>query len=117
MHKLHKQHMLHHVGEIPRVIMVSVVHAVTGTFTTTLRTNIGAPAATSALYSPSEWPAANAGGAMDGYRSRSAATTAALVATIGKLFGLTPDSRARLPEADETKQADAHEAAFAAQIR
>ena len=50
-HELHEQRMLHHVGEIPRVIMVTVVHAATGTFTTTLRTNIGAPAATSG-----RWP-------------------------------------------------------------
>jgi hypothetical protein len=41
-----------------------------------------APAATSALYSPSEWPAANEGRGSSGTASRSASSTATLVVTM-----------------------------------
>ncbi len=43
---------------------------------------VSAPVATSALYSPSECPAAQAGAGKWGYASRSAATTAQLVTKI-----------------------------------
>ena len=52
-----------------------------------------APAATSAEYSPSEWPAAKRGAGSVGYRSRSAARTAALIVTIaGCAFAVSVSS-------------------------